>query len=441
MFSKWNSVAASCGRVGMLVLMLSLCIPASALSQVAIVATSASDYTSGAHALVTVDPVGGPRTIQDNLLPTISDIGVAAYENYFYRIERFQADNITKFDVAAPSTPIYQYSVLDSGDTVTANPHAMIFVNDQKAYVLRYGKTKAWIVNPSAASAADFKTGELDLSAYADSDGIPEMDNGVIVDGVLYITLQRLDRNDNYAPSNTAYVALFDTATDAEIDTGITNTDGVIGIPLPVKNTSAIQYLAENDTIYVQGVGDYGSSWSSRDPEYSGGIVTIDPATYATALLVDDGDDTDHPYGNISGMIIVSADKGYFIGYDGWGDNTLYGFSPTTGTVAGSVSSDLTGKNIAGMQSGAYLDENDMLWVCNQTDSQLIILNTADDTIDETISTNLNPLMVAFASESDDDDEDDDDSDDGNNSGSVADDDDDGTCFIDTMGFSPFIND
>lgn len=380
---------------GLLSAMVIASLPPSAvaeITQTAVVATRAADYSSGAHVIIDVDPVGGPRNVQVDLLPTdTSDVAVAAYENYFYRIEKFQADNVTKFDIAAPDTPVYQYSVLDSGDTVSANPYAMIFLSDQKAYILRYGKTKAWIVNPSATSESEFKIGELDLGSYADADGIPEMNSGIIVDGMLYITLQRLDRDNGWAPSNSAYLAIIDTATDTEIDTGTTNPDNLNGIMLPVRNTGAIQYLSTNDTIYIQGVGDH----FSFPPEYTGGIATVDPSSYATALLVDDGD----PYGNISGMAIVSADKGYFIGYAGWGDNTVYGFSPTTGAVSGAVSADLTGKNIAGMESGTYADQNGMLWVCNQTDAEVVVLDTADDTIDEKISTNLSPLMVAFTTE------------------------------------------
>ena len=383
---------------GILTIMAVLALPATVVGQTvqtAVVATVAADYSSGAHTVISVDPVGGPRSVQADLLPTISDIMVVAHENYFYRIERFQADNVTKFDIAAPGTPIYQYSVLDSGETGSANPHALIFVNAQKAYLLRYGKTTAWIVNPSATSADGFKIGELDLSAYADADGIPEMESGIIVNGKLYVTLQRLDRDNSWVPSNTAYVAVFDVATDTEIDTG--SEDGIKGIPLPVRNTGAIQYLTTTNTIYVQGAGDTGSSWSGRDPEYTGGIATIDPSSYATALLVDDGDAEDHPYGNFSGMAVVSANTGYFIAYAGWGDNTVYGFSPATGMVSGPVHDDLTNKNIAGMQSGAYADQNGMLWVCDQTDAQIVVLDTRDNSIDEKIDTNLNPLMVAFA--------------------------------------------
>lgn len=370
------------------------------VTQTAVVVTVAADYSSAAHSVISVEPVGGPRTVQNDLLPTlVSDITVSAYENFFYRIERYQADNVTKFDIAAPSVPVWQFSTLDSGESGSSNPYGLYFVNSQKAYLLRYGKSKAWIVNPSATVASAFKIGELDFSAYADDDGIPEMNSAVIAKGKFFVTLQRLDRNTGWLPSNTAYVAVFDTVTDTEIDTRIPNDDGVKGIPLPIRNIGAVQYLEENSSIYVQGVGDYGSSWSGRDPEYSGGIVRIDPASYTVSMILDDGDADDHPYGNISGMSIVSADKGYFVGYAGWGDNTLYEFNPSNGAVRGIANAALKNKNIAGMESGAYADKNGMLWVCNQTDAEVVILDTSDNSIDETISTNLNPVRVVFTTQ------------------------------------------
>ncbi|MGE0085781.1 MAG: hypothetical protein AB7S75_15330 [Desulfococcaceae bacterium] len=401
--------------------------PASVLckvTQTAVVVTVAADYSSAAHSVISVEPVGGPRTVQNNLLPTlVSDTSVSAYENFFYRIERYQSDNITKFDIAAPSVPVWQFSTLDSGETGSSNPYGLYFVSSQKAYLLRYGKSKAWIVNPSATVASAFKIGELDLSAYADDDGVPEMNSAVIANGKLFVTLQRLDQNNSWLPSNTAYMAVFDTATDTEINTGTANDDGVKGIALPIRNIGAVQYLEENSNIYVQGVGDYGSSWSGRDPEYSGGIVRIDPATYTVSLILDDGDAENHPYGNISGMSIVSADKGYFVGYAGWGDNTLYEFSPSDGSVSGIANESLKNKNIAGMESGAYADENGMLWVCNQTDAEVVILDTSDNSIDETISTNLNPVRVVFTTEGEPDSSSDSDSDSGGGGG----------CFLNTI--------
>ncbi len=366
----------------------------------AVISTVAADYSSAAHSVINVDPVGGPRYVQNNIIPTsTSDITVAAYKNFFYRIERFNADNITKFDISDSAKPIWQFSTMDEGEAVSSNPHDILFVSSEKAYILRYGSTKAWIVNPSATSQDKFKIGELDLSPYADSDGVPEMNSGVIAGDKLFIALQRLDRNNGWVPSNTGYVAVFDTNTDKEIDTGTANDDGLKGIAMPIKNLGAIQYLSENNTVYVQGVGDYGSSWTGRAPEYSGGIVSINPDTYEVKMVVDDGDDDNHPYGNISGMAIASKDKGYFVGYAGWGDNTLYAFNPSTGEVTGPANDELKNKNIAGMEAGAYVDANNMLWVCDSTDGQIVILNTKDDTIDEKISTELNPTRVVFTTE------------------------------------------
>ena len=394
-----------------------------AVTQTAVIATAAADYSSGAHAIASVDPVGGPRVVETEILPTISDIGVAAYGQFFYRIEKLNADNITKFDISDPDTVIWQYSTMDADDGDTScNPHSMIFVSAEKAYVLRLGSTKAWIVNPAATTEDDFKIGELDLSDYADSDGIPEMNTGVIINGKLFIIVNRLDRNNSWAPTNTAYIAVFDTSTDIEIDTGITNADGLKGIPLDIQNCSGIQYMAGK--IYVQGAGRYASSWSGTPAEYSGGIISIDPSTYETTLVLDDGDDENHPYGNISGMVIISATKGYFVGYAGWGDNTLYSFDPSTGESVSAISG-FENISIAGMQSGVYADNNGLVWVCNQTDARIDILNPADDSIDESVSTDLNPLMVAFTSEGSPDDDDGDDDDD---------DDDDFSCFISAVG-------
>jgi len=369
-----------------------------AMTQKAVVATAAADYSSGDHVVISVDPLGGPRAVsgtdQSGMYPTISDITVAAYGRYFYRIERFQSDSITKFDISSPATPVWQFSTLDPGET-SSNPHDLVFANPTKAYLMRYGTAKAWIVDPSAAAEADFKIGELDLSAYADGDGYPEMHTGVVVNGKLFIALQRIDRDNAWTPT-TAYLAVFDTETDTEIDTG-QGQGGLQGIELPVKNPGGIQYLEENNTIYVQGKGDLGATWTGRPAEYSGGIISVNPDTYQTSLVLDDGNSTNHPYGNISGMTIADSTKGYFAGYAGWGDNTLYVFNPATGQASGAANDYLKNKNIAGMETGVYLDMNEMLWVCNSTDAEVVILDTTDDSIDEKISTNLNPQRVVFA--------------------------------------------
>jgi hypothetical protein len=360
-------------------------------TQSAVVATAASDFSSYGISAITVDPKAGPRIAVNNLLAGSNGSTVKAFGQYYYKIEQFQADNVIKVDISAPNTPIWQYSTQDTGEASSSNPYDLVFVNSTKAYLLRYGSTKAWIVNPSATSEAGFKIGELDLSAYTDADGAPDMCCGVIANNKLFIVMQRMV---DWCPTETAYVAVFDTATDTEINTGM-GSGSMIGIPLTIKNPGSIQYMAENNRIYVQGVGSYPGG--SCDPvyEYTGGIESINPATYASSIVLDDGDATTHPYGAISGMLIASPTKGYFVGYAGWGNNTLYAFNPTTGAVSGTVPG-LQNINISGMNSGTYLDKNDMMWICDSTNAALKIVDTADNTINESVSTNLDPQKVAF---------------------------------------------
>ena len=361
-------------------------------TQTGVIATAASDYSSYAISVISVDPKAGPRSVLNDQLPGSNGSTVKAYGRYYYRIQQYQADSVTKVDIAAPNTPIWQYSTQGSGETDSSNPYDLVFVSSTKAYLLRYGSTKAWIVNPSTTTEAGFKIGELDLSAYALADGAPKMCCGVIANGKLFIVLQRLDAS--FCPSNTAYVAVFDTATDTEIKTGM-GSGSMTGIPLTIKNPNSIQYLAQNNRIYVQGIGSYPGG--SCDPvyEYTGGIASINPVTYASSIVLDDGDATTHPYGAISGMLIGSPSKGYFVGYAGWGDNTLYEFNPTSGEVSGALSG-FQNINISGMNSGTYMDKNDMMWVCDSTNAAVKIVDTADNSLSESISTNLNPQAVAF---------------------------------------------
>ena len=385
-------------------------------SQTAVVVSAAGDYSSGAHSIVSVGPVGGPRTVTQDLVPAGSDMTVVAHGDHFYRMERSNAHNITKFHINQPDTAVWQYST--EGNETGSNPHDIVFMTESKAYLLRYGSSKLWIVNPGAASEADFKIGEIDLSTDADGDGKPEMHSGVIAGGFLYITLQRVDFSGGWGNYiyNTPWIAVIRTADDTEMDTG--QGDGTrLGIPLPMENPGAIQYLAASDTIYVQGIGQYTN-------QYTSGIATINPLTYEPTLILDDGDDTSHPYGAITGMAIVSSTKGYFVGYAAWGDNTLYTFDPSEPAPTGTAVSGLENLSIGGMETGAYVDENNMLWVCaatmSLTDPRIIILNTATDTIDETIDTNLTPLRVVFTGAA-------------TASASASNNDDGSSCFIQTL--------
>lgn len=349
--------------------------------QAAIVATPASDYQSGTHAVI--DTLA-PYSASTELAPTISDITVAAYGSHFYRIERFRGDNISKFSLDDPSTPIWNYSTLDADDDISGNPQDIIFASESRAFVLRYGKATAWEVNPTAGTPAEFKLGEIDLSAYDDGDGSPEMTTGVIVDNKLFIAMQRQVM---WIPTD-AYVAVFDLDDLSEIDT-LHAGDELAGIPLGIKNPGKIEYNPGTGLIYVQGIGNYDSD------TFDGGIATIDPDSYTTEVLIDDDSTDNGGIGKISGFTIVDQDKGYLVNYAGWGDNTLYSFNPQTG--------DIDSTAVDGSLSHIFIDDiavdnQGILWVSNQTLLAMTLIDSADDSIVESaISTQMSPTRIVFA--------------------------------------------
>jgi len=368
-----------------------------ALMQNGVLATA--DWPTQAAALISVDPLNGPRTTDTDILPVDKDETVVSYGYFFYRLGRLNAEYVQKYHISQPDQPIYDYSTLEQEGAAGDNPQDLVFVNDTKAYLIFLDGTKIWIVNPSAQSQAEFKTGEIDVSAYADSDGKPEGYQGVIVDGKLFVVFQRLDQ-DNYWTPGTAYLGVFDVATDTEIDTGGAQQAGdPLGVALPVGNPGNIKYDPDSHLIYVSGQGD---GWVGAG---NSGIATVDPDTYqATHLLAD----TDAGYADVTGIIstltVVDAAKGYFVA-GGWQQDNqgnwfaayrLYPFDPLTGAVSASVTT-LDDKNLWGGPRGLGVDKNQMVWVLNRSDVQAAILDPADDSIDESVSTGaLPPQDIVF---------------------------------------------
>ncbi len=256
-----------------------------------------------------------------------SDYVVNSFNENYYHIGRFNVDRIQKYSLDDQSNSIWSYSANASGsetDVATANPHQLVFVNEQKAYLIRNNSPKVWIVNPSAATEADFRIGTIDLSAYissADTDGRPEAFSGLIHDGKLFIVMQRLV---SFEPSQSSYLAVFDVATNAEIDT---NPDDAVtalkGIELESRNPFGSQISEMGGKIYISSIGSFAVD------TLIGGIETVDSATYQNQLLVDD----DVINAKISGMSLVDSQTGYLLAYHAYKDVSLVKFNPTTGAI------------------------------------------------------------------------------------------------------------
>jgi hypothetical protein len=232
--------------------------PTSSTAECAFVVTT--DYFSAAYySTIEVLP---PRATNVNIAPVSTD-PVAHYdgsEHMVFVINRYLADNIQVVDPDLGFQTIEQYSVGNG-----SNPHDIRLASGDKAYVSRFEWKTLLIVNPYTGDSL----GVVDLSIFADEDGIPEMDRMEIVDGKLFVTLNCIDHT-TWQPSGLGKVAVVDVATDTLIDCDPL-VPGIQPIVLNLPNPcSELRYDHCWDELVVGCLG----SWGTLD----GGIEAIDPA-------------------------------------------------------------------------------------------------------------------------------------------------------------------
>ena len=322
-----------------------------------------------------------------------SDIRVATDGGNFYQVGRFGLDSLTRFDPLDLETPVWQYSV--NGEESGANPYDIVFASETKAYVIRYGSPLVWIVDPTADDEAGFKIGEIDLSAY-DDDGVPETTGAAIVDGRLYVVMQRLE---NFLPLETGYVAVIDTETDTEIDTA-TDVEGLPGIALETRNPGSIAYLPESGDLLVVSQGNSFESPDVPGDPYTGGLELIDLETLETEILLDDGSADDN-IGYTVDALVVSPEKGYVLTQAGFGSTTLRTFDPRTGLIVDESVAGLSGRDLSlvarGPEGRVWVGGNDHPFEDEGPGPGFALLDPAsDEIVVERVSTQLNPSDIVF---------------------------------------------
>ena len=358
----------------------------------AVVQTVAPDY-SGSE-VVTLDPeteiVTKGYYIKDG-----SDYTVRSYNKDVFHIGRFFIDTIAKYNADALDTEVWSYTTQDTGDSTSRNPYDIVSLSDTKAYILRYGSSKVWIVNPQATTADNFKIGELDLDSYIaedNSNGTPNPSAGTIVDGKLFITLQRL--NDAYSP-NTAYIAVFDTETDLEIETNANADDTVMGIPLVGVNPLGNSIVSKDGVVYVT----TRNSYSDTDLTLSR-VEAITASDYSLRTVLTADDIAENTSAFIGSSAIVSATKGYLVAEETFFSpyrvlSTVYSFNPTTGVIADTAVAETGTEQI----SHISLDAANFLWisVSNPANPGVDVVNTETDVNElPRFATELNPTAIAF---------------------------------------------
>jgi hypothetical protein len=162
----------------------------------ALVATT-TDFAVGSFAVV--DLASGD--VDDDVFVTSGDPLVVADAGGVVQLNGYLHDSARRYDVGDWREPRF-----DVGMGEGANPTGAATVGDA-TWISRYDAAELWILD-----AAGDVTDTVDLSAWADPDGVPEMGDLLVADGVVWLALQRFDRDAGWAP-NPGRVLAFDPET------------------------------------------------------------------------------------------------------------------------------------------------------------------------------------------------------------------------------------
>jgi len=295
--------------VGLLLAAAWAAVPAPAGAADVFVATTSADYGTGSIALLR----DGAAAAETNVLTIHSDAVARYFGGYVYVVNRAGQDNILLLDPAAPRSPRGQYSVGNG-----TNPQDILVLGPDKAYVTLHERDYILVVEPRTGT----ELGRIDLSLFADADGLPEAATMARVGNRVFVGIQRLDRTAYWEPAGDSYLAVIDAETDALIDADPTAA-GVQGVRLAATNPGALQ--AVGSLVIVQAVGSYMA--------LDGGIEVVDASTLASrGLLVTE----EQLGGQCDGLAMASPTRGYTTAAT-WPDHRVVPFDLSARTVGAAL--------------------------------------------------------------------------------------------------------
>lgn len=232
-----------------------------------------TDY--GAFGQVRAFGLAAPWTMSGDLAAVPGDPVARHHDDLLYVVGRGNSNVIQVYDPAAGFALVREFSV-----GAGRNPQDIAFDAEGDAYVSCYDQ--AVLLRMDVAAETILET--IDTSLFADADGLPETAWMQMLDGRLYVTCQKLDRDYYYTPTGPGALLVLDTATEQWVDMDPGRT-GIQPIPLqggdPYTRLEVVRDGAEGPFLRVGCVGWYGLQ--------DGGLEEIDPATgQSRGFLVDE---------------------------------------------------------------------------------------------------------------------------------------------------------
>jgi len=275
---------------------------------------AASDFgLQGTASVVTVRFNTQFRTARDVELISGDPVASSSRGRAFI-VNRLFFDNVQILDPARGFATALQFS---SGNG--SNPHDALMPDTSRVYIPRYEPPFNDILIADVSTGAAI--GTIPLGAFAtNASRTPRPDRLVRANGLVLVTLQNIDATFfDYGPGLLAFV---DPGSDTVVRTIVLAGQNPFGPP---------SINPDNGEVYL---ADAGIFQGSLPKALTGGIEVIDPISLTTKGLLVDDDDLG---GNVSGVAVTSATRGYAVVVTQAGRNDIVAFDPATGTILGTV--------------------------------------------------------------------------------------------------------
>ena len=164
----------------------------------AAVITQAMDYATGAFSVVDLDD----HAVQDGLFPVAGDATVQADGDRVHQINRLGTDSVRAYTAGDWAAPLWEVST-----GTRSNPHDARRCGEG-LYVSLYEENHILVLDPESGA----RVGAVDLSAQDDGDGV-EASDLLVIDGALYVGLQRMARTGSTWGANGGRVLAVDCTT------------------------------------------------------------------------------------------------------------------------------------------------------------------------------------------------------------------------------------
>lgn len=331
---------------------------------------AASDFTTGTLSAITLNDI---KPYPD-LLPLHSDAIVYTEGNNSFILNRLGADNVVSFSVHENFHVSYEVSIGQH-----SNPASVAVISASMAAVALAGKNHLTIINPANGESVQ----QVDLSKWADADGLPETSAVFYKNGFLYVALQRLNRHvtgsSTWPPVGDSYLLKIDTSDFSIIKEFVT----------PFTNPAAkFTHYSGRNSIVVAAPGNFGVNY-----QLDGGLIEydLDTDSFLTSPLTEAQAGFEITHG-----VIVSETLGFVIGSDASQNSILAAFDPQSHAIIKIIA---THSFSTGGYFSDFIVHNNRLYLAdrNSTNPGVRIFDTTSLTeITSTpVSTGLPPFSLA----------------------------------------------